>query len=124
MPAGVCSRAHPPAARSGERLLPCFEHQVERRLGGAAEALETRLGEHASQTRFASLCAEAEAYLLSERARRTNKGRECVHHASDGVGVLLERVVGEGLDEKHSATRLERLMRVTHCADRIAHVVE
>ena len=60
--------AGPKAFAEATHSRPRFEHQVERRLGGAAEAGEPALRHHIAQARLARLRAQAGADFLRARA--------------------------------------------------------
>jgi len=85
---------------------------------------EPGLGKHLAQTHFTGLRTKAEADFLRQRIRSADKGRRCVKQSSDRVDVVVQRVVGERLDQQHRAVVLQRLVGMPGRADRVAHVVQ
>ena len=70
------------ASGQDERLFPRLQHQIERRLRGAAETRQTALPRDLAQPRFAGLRAERKADLLRHRGRRADHGRCRIEQAS------------------------------------------
>src|ERR1700722_7247417 len=105
-------------------LWPRFVDNIERRFGGTAEASEARRGNDVSDACFAGLRAEAQSNFLRARRWRAKQGREAVVNAADGIEIVLELVVGKGLDDHPGAIFGERLKNVLRRADGIAHVVQ
>ena len=77
---------------------PRFEHQVERRLRGAAEAGETGLFHDGTQSRFAGLRPERGAVARQRHRHADLRGRAVVH-AADRIEIVLDLVAGERLDQ-------------------------
>ena len=80
------------------RLRPRLEDEVERGLGGAAEAGEPAFGHHRAQAPLACLSAQRQPDLLVERRRRADHRRRAIEHAPDRVEVLLDAIARVGLD--------------------------
>ena len=101
-----------------------FEHEVERRLGGAAEAREAAARDDLAQARLAGLRAQGQADFLGARGGRADQRRGRVEDAAHRVEVVLDAVAGERLDDHPGAVGRERLAHVPRGADRVAHVVQ
>src|ERR1700722_7382604 len=105
-------------------LWPRFVDDVEGRFGGTAEASEAGRGDDVSDARFAGLRAEAQSNFLRARRWRAKQSREAVINAADRIEIVLELVVGKGLDDHPGAVFGERLKNVLSRTDGIAHIVQ
>src|SRR5262245_9396603 len=79
--------ASPPPARAdfASRLGPCFEDEVERRLGGSPEVREPGLLEDVTEPSLTGLGTEAETDLLRERVGRADRRRRGVKQGGHRV---------------------------------------
>ena len=113
-----------PAGRA-PALRPRLEDEVERRLGGAAEA-----GEAASRRRPRAAAPRRPGRRAPGRPPATASAgvqiivEARVEDAADRVEVVLDAVVGERLDDHPGAVGGQRLAHVRGGADRVAHVVQ
>ena len=73
---------------------------------------------------LARLRAEAQAHFLRAGTGRAQQRGEGVVDAADGIEIVLELIVGEGLDDHPGAVLGQRLADVRGCSDRVAHIVE
>src|SRR5207344_1927146 len=73
-------------------LRPRFEHQVERRLRRAPEALEAGRGHDLAQSCFAGLRTETERDFLAARSGRAHERRSAVEDAADRVEVVFDAI--------------------------------
>jgi hypothetical protein len=105
-------------------LRPGFENDVEWGLRSAADALKTGGLQDFRQAAFPRLGAKSEADFLGERSRGAEHGGSSVKDTSDGVQIVFELVVCEGLDDHPSTIRIERLKHVPCRSLRISHIVE
>ena len=103
---------------------PGLRHQVERRFGNAPEALEAALRHHLSQTLLAGLRAKSRTDLLETRCGCAYECRRRVEDASDAIEIVLESVIGEGLDDQPCAIGFEAGAYMGSRACRVAYVVK
>lgn len=101
-----------------------LQHQVERCLGGAAEATEAGIAHDLAQSGLARLRTKREPDLLGERIGRADGGGGGVVQSPDRVEVVLHVISGKWLDEQHRAVLGQRLASMFRCAQGIAHVVQ
>src|SRR5271155_4161118 len=105
-------------------LTTRFKNQVERRLGGAPEAGESRLHDYLAQTFFTGLGAESESDLLRQRGGRAYHGRSRVENPPDRIQIVLDAVVREWLYQQPGAVGRQRFEHVPGRANRISHVMQ
>src|ERR1700733_13636623 len=108
--------------------LPClwarFQYKVKGRFRSASKAREPAAGHNDfSQTCLPRLCAESGA-LPRQRYRNTYLSRCTVHHAADGIEIVLNAIVRERFDDHCRAIPFQCLTCVTRDSDRITHVVQ
>ena len=65
-------------------LQPCFEHQVERRLGRAAKSPKAGFLKDGPQSRFSGLRPERHLPLFGQRVRAADGRRSGIVQAADG----------------------------------------
>src|SRR5262245_5518465 len=71
-----------------------FEHKVEGRLGGAAEAGESAFGHDFAHPRLARLRPQGQSDLLRERCGSADQRRGRVEQPPDRIEVVLHAVIG------------------------------
>src|SRR5262245_61963798 len=89
-----------------------FEHKVEGRLGGAAEAGESAFGYDFAHPRLARLRPQGQSDLLRERRGSADQRRGRVEQPPDRVEVFLDAVIGVRLDDHQHSVRRERIAHV------------